>query len=620
MIDDPKLRVFHIDTECYIIYVGKNPNDYRPFLRVGNSRFLPERAKTLVSVVMITDSLTGNQLIEHENLQIPLTGETRYIGDPDEVAKLKQFLEDNEIPSESYEDDDDEDRPPEKSGAFVYFYKNGNMQLFHDKKRLFDLQDREKADGHFIYRVEKAVQAVKSNPFRYLPADLSPPGFFFSGENPFFFREGKIGTHGVSADYFRDMGKYGFDPDLLSWLVEDRISEGLLCRFKRATVTKKDIRVAALDLRKFQNAVSLFTSSGLSCIIAHLEPGEEKVFSGFVLRRRNTDLAVAFPETSAFPEVVFPGSAQVSAGRILNDLVKTLGIGGGEFHPIEGVPYRILDKIAEDAGAFIKTYLLDAASGLKDMEDAAGQELLKSLEALFLALVPRGAAAAKALSGGKYKNLGADAPEEISYLLWNIHEFARLCASRKGVSAGLMKNSGRLDSFVAIPAMPLKNATYLPVLGDLYKSDRDWYVFYRWNGVLTKLKLLQAQKSCESIEKLGVQDNESLYVSERQRLIGVIGGLMDPPARKKKPLPVESSVPGGAAAATAAPAPEKPVSGKPAGEKPAAGTGNKPGTPARAAAAGPARPGGVSNPAASVSRRQTDGFGTGGTDSGARST
>ena len=174
------LRIFHVDTECYIIYVGNNPTDYRPFLRLGNSRFMPDRIKSSVSAVIITDSLTGNQLIELENLQIPLTGETRYVGDPDAVARLKQFLEDNAIPSEPYADNDRDDTPPEKNGAFVYFYKNGNIQVFHDTERLFDLQEREKADGHFVYRAEKAVQAVKANPFRYLSSDLGPPGFFFS--------------------------------------------------------------------------------------------------------------------------------------------------------------------------------------------------------------------------------------------------------------------------------------------------------------------------------------------------------------------------------------------------------------------------------------------------------
>ncbi|MDR1625956.1 MAG: hypothetical protein LBT33_05390 [Spirochaetia bacterium] len=551
MIENPRLRVFHVDTECYVVYVGKNPNDYRPFLRVGNSHFLPERAKAFISAVIITDSLTGNQLIEHENLEIPLNGETRYIGDPEEVAKLKQFLEDNDIPSEPYDEEDDDDAPPEKSGAFVYFFKNGNIQLYRDKERLFDLQEQERADNHFVYRVEKTVQAVKSNPFRYQPSDLSPPGFFFSGEAPYFFRDGKIGAIGVCADYFRDLGCYGLDPDYLSWLVEDRISEGVLCRFKRAAVTRKDIRVATLDLKKFQDAVSLFSSSGLSCIVVHLEAGEEKVFSGFTLRRRGGDLSLFFPASAAFPEILFPEDAAVSTGRIFMEALAKTGIAGGAFGPVEGVPYRVFERMEAEAGTLAKTYLLDVASELKNIGEGQNLEILKSLETLSQAFTASsGSAAAKSLSGKKYKNSGEGAPEEISYLLWNIHEFARMCASRKGLPEGIVKNSSRVASLVVNPSMPGKNHTRLPVLGDMCRIDGVWYVFYRWNGVLTKLKLLQAQKNCESIEKLTVRDNEAFYVSERKRLIDFIGGLLEAP-RKKRPAPLRPGDPGGTAAAAA---------------------------------------------------------------------
>ncbi|MCL1818513.1 MAG: hypothetical protein FWG35_06245, partial [Spirochaetaceae bacterium] len=561
MIENPLQRIFHIDTECYLIYVGNNPHDYRPFLRVGNSRFLPEGIKSFISAVVIPDSLTGNQTIEFENLEIPLTGETRYVGDPEAVARLKRFLEDNAIPSEAYADSDGDGTPPEKNGAFVYFFKNGNIQIFHDTEHLFDLREREKADSHFVYRAEKAVQAVKSNPFRYMPADLGPAGFFFSDGKPFFFREGKIGTLGISADYIRELGRYGFDPDILSWLVDDRISEGLLCRFKRATVTKKDIRVATLNLKKFQNAAALFTTSGLSCIIAHLERGEEKNFSGFTLRRREDGLAVAFPASSFFPEVMFPENADASDGHFLVEAVKTTGAGGGGFSPIEGIPYRILDG-EEDPAALIRIYLLDVTARLKDMEAAGGLETLKTLETLCRALTAApGSAAAKALSGSKSKDIASGAPQEFLYLSWNIHEFARLAAFRKGTPASLLKNAGKFASLVARPGMPGKNTTHFPVLGDLCRVDREWFVFYRWNGILSRHKLLQAQKSREAIEKLGVHDEEDLYVSERQRILDFIGSLTGNPVRKKKPVvPPGSPRQDRAEGASSRPAEEKPVS------------------------------------------------------------
>ena len=36
-------RVFHIDDECYIIYLGSSREDYKPFLRIGNSEAINQK-------------------------------------------------------------------------------------------------------------------------------------------------------------------------------------------------------------------------------------------------------------------------------------------------------------------------------------------------------------------------------------------------------------------------------------------------------------------------------------------------------------------------------------------------------------------------------------------------
>jgi hypothetical protein len=84
-------------------------------------------------------------------------------------------------------------------------------------------------------------------------------------------------------------------------------------------------------------------------------------------------------------------------------------------------------------------------------------------------------------------------------------------------------------------------------LGDICRIDSVWYVFYRWNGVLTKNKIFQAQKNCESVEKLTVRDNEDFYVLERKRLIDFIGGLLDTPRKKRPVVPARPAASGGPA-------------------------------------------------------------------------
>jgi len=240
MIDDPRERVFHVDTECYIVYLGKERDDYRPFLRIGNSPNLPERVKNFISTVVVSDSYTGNQLIEHENLQLPLNGETRYVGDPEGVDRLKQFLEEKDLPVTGYVYED-QGEVSGQGGAYVYFYRSGNLHIVRDGVELFDLRDREHDDSHFVSRADRAVRFVKANPLRFVPQDFTNPGFVLAGDRVYLFNEGRLGSASVSADYILHLAAYGIDPDLLAWTMEDGPSEGLVDRMKRAVISGKAV-------------------------------------------------------------------------------------------------------------------------------------------------------------------------------------------------------------------------------------------------------------------------------------------------------------------------------------------------------------------------------------------
>ena len=41
---NPQSRIFHVDSECYVVYLGSHWDDYRPFLRLGTSTALPARS------------------------------------------------------------------------------------------------------------------------------------------------------------------------------------------------------------------------------------------------------------------------------------------------------------------------------------------------------------------------------------------------------------------------------------------------------------------------------------------------------------------------------------------------------------------------------------------------
>ena len=540
MIEDPSLRIFHIDPECYIIYLGKGADDYRPFLRIGTSPSLSDRAKSFISAVVVTESLTGNQMLEHQNLQLPLNGETRYIGEPEEIGRLKRFLDEQDLPVEGYEYEEDEENP-KKAGAFVYFYRGGNLHIVHDKKRIFNLRDRERDDGHFIHRAERVVRQVKENPLRFMPRDLGPPGFIFAGDRPYFFREGRLGCVDLPPDYIVDLGRYGVDPDLVQWLVEDHLSEGLLNRFKRAAVTRKELRVATSEPGSLQTAVSLFVGMGLSCVVVHLEPDREKTFSGFTLARRGRELRLGFPPSTGFPELLFSGGAGVPA---LFDKrgIRTLRSSEGGFSPVQGVPYRALEKDDREPAALAEDYLHGFLREFKDCGDPAVEEFARRIEPLCRAVAaPAGGAAAKVLHDARARDFSDPPPGGVTFFLWNIRELARLWSRRKGVAEGFRKHGARLAALAAPVPPPDSNETRLPILGDILRADGEWYVLYRLGGVLTPLKISQARKSSEAVDRLAAWHDEAFHLRERERLERFLQGLSVPPPRRKR----KSSAPEG---------------------------------------------------------------------------
>ena len=63
-------RIFRIDDECYIIYLGTGSDDIKPFLRIGNSKNLDDKITSNIYNIVITESYTGNPAYEPYNLNM----------------------------------------------------------------------------------------------------------------------------------------------------------------------------------------------------------------------------------------------------------------------------------------------------------------------------------------------------------------------------------------------------------------------------------------------------------------------------------------------------------------------------------------------------------------------
>jgi len=215
----PERRVFHVDSECYVVYVGRTPSDYRPFVRIGNSKELPENVKSLINSIVVSDTFPGSPLVEQHNLDLRRSSDFRYVGDPRTVDRFKSFLQHREIPAEGYQTVADES--PDDSGAYVYFYEDANIRLKMDHRAVFDLAKRAKEDLHYSERVEQISHALRRDPVRTGPDSLQGLGCIVAGDEVYLFQNGATAAAGPHSEYYRDLALAGVDPDTLHLIITE---------------------------------------------------------------------------------------------------------------------------------------------------------------------------------------------------------------------------------------------------------------------------------------------------------------------------------------------------------------------------------------------------------------
>ena len=147
-------RVFRIDDECYIIYLGTGSDDIKPFLRIGNPKNIEDKITSNIYNIVITESYTGNPAYEPYNLNISDLHSNRYVGENSTVDKLLKYLENYNINTENIPHFHDVKTSGHR--AMLYMYDNGNLTLSYDKKMLFNLYNIEKKDQHFIEKTGPA--------------------------------------------------------------------------------------------------------------------------------------------------------------------------------------------------------------------------------------------------------------------------------------------------------------------------------------------------------------------------------------------------------------------------------------------------------------------------------
>lgn len=371
----PERRVFHIDSECYVVYVGRTPADYRPFVRIGNSRELPENVKSLINSIVVSDTFPGSPLVEQHNLDLRRSSDFRYVGDPKTVDRFKSFLQHREIPAEGYQTVADES--PDDAGAYVYFYDDANVRLKMDHRSVFDLAKRAKEDLHYSERVEQISHALRRDPVRMGAEALHGLGCVAAGGEVYLFQDGAAVAGGLHGEYFRDLAEAGIDPDTVQLLIAEEPGEGLVRLFKRAARTTKSILVAGSNGKDLRNLMELFSAATPHVLKAEfaatplgkwLKVGDFRLRRGADENEEEVSIEHSGARLSLFAANAEPNSTSKIVGaavdRARGSLVVSRHGEKAEIPLREGIPYRIQSGIPDLQD------LLDEALGFSDFADS----------------------------------------------------------------------------------------------------------------------------------------------------------------------------------------------------------------------------------------------------------
>lgn len=545
MIENPAQRVFHIDHECYLIYLGSFHTEYRPFLRIGNSPKLPEKIKKYVSTVLVTDSYTGNPFLEHENVELPLSGETRFVGDPLRIERLKQFLNEKNLPVADYEYETVES-PPQKGKSIVFFFKNGNLHVHHNGDELYNLRQREVEDLHFLYLAERVSSFVKDNPLRYLSRVFENPGFIFLEQKLYLFHEGRLGVVHVPKDYLWDLAGAGIDPDLLQWCIEDQFGEGILHKLKRSVAIKKELRVASHRIEQLRSVINLFSGGDTSLFAVEPDASGCLHVQGFSLC--GAEVSVQFPSSVG---ISFPITSLSSEGKsVLQKALEKKGFPVGT-RIVGKVPYRFFTTPLPSPGSLLLSYGIDLAKNCAEIGEVQEQDWWRGFVSSLIQIQEQWKKSSPRLSSFDVLeplftpdlSLG-DTEKVLPYLIWNLETLCRIIDPATMGRGSLWERLRKKARNRTIFYFPEDRQGCVPLVGDCWILSNVGHLFYQREGRLTSLKLLQASKSIENIGKLrGSLEKESFFVQERERLLRFLEQLHQVPPKRIKKAVVTPSTP-----------------------------------------------------------------------------
>ena len=526
-------RVFQIDRECYILYLGFDRDDEKPFLRLGNSRALPPGISDFISTILIADDITGNPMLEPLNLGPHTEGPALYLGGRTTLGHYIRLLGDMGVTDARAGTLEKVSSAHDR--AEVLFYTNGNIGLMYDRKVLFDLKKREREDGHLRERARYARNRLWKDLIHHEPSSLGQRGFMILGGGLFLTgKDGVIAT-GCPGHCYERLLFSGIDPELLTVLFLSHRPDFLFDFIKQKHREKSGIRVYDLETLHLKNAAPLLKSASRSSFpvtLTRIEEGSEKRVHGFGIKFYHQKILVdrIFPETLLFsqdgrkekngctlsPDGVLK-AGEKSSRRIAEGVLYLVRDGGPDavkllracrddlpvMHTLETGPSRFAESAARFFDAFRRN--TGEFSHLKSGLNAIARDMKKQVKKLSpcggtnILLHNLSALCSVLIRSGTYG--------ELERLLRDMEKFAE-------------RSMTVLHPYIAP----------IPLLGEVWTGNGVLTVFYRPAGRNQTSDAARLHRETLETVRAGDEDKARFYENERERLRLLLADLAFLPA------------------------------------------------------------------------------------------
>jgi len=537
----PEQRIFHIDDECYIIYLGSDVDDYKPFLRIGNSKMLTKEIISYIYNIVISDSFTGDPSLEPENINRENINENRYVGDKNLVERFLIFL--NNFGVATNEISHLQEFITENRKAMLFIYDNGNIKLLFDGRPIFDLKEREKRDNHFLQKCILVKEWFTKYPLKYKKELFKEPGFFMAGNNLFFFNQSEIVCFSIPDSYFNLLAKKGIDPDLITSIITDKIHRGLFDFLKRKRFLKQKVFLITENKKQVTDAVQLFSlkkGEGFQAEVKFLEKSSPQIFYGGKVQKHEAGYNI-FLDSLKYPIfITFEKNLKIKEENIFINLKKGRfqfpGNKKGKTWDIaDGLPYRIIMNFPDDK-ELIDKYFTRLSESAKNILGPIETAFLLQLEQLVENLKNINITEELAVKYHKsLKKSRAKIDGPLYFIILNLSQIITLLTGKSWKGQKLEVRLKSLSSFLEEKVRDKKiDNPVLPLIGDFYISEEKPLLLYRlaMEGA-GKEELSIGLESIKEIEKKLIPDH-SFHLQEIQRLSAFIEELS---RISKQPLP-----------------------------------------------------------------------------------